>query len=221
MEKRAGTRSKRVISIGMPYWAISGARSIAPWRRWTSNRSSTSARLDRTRHGKCPSAALRSKSRAAGLGPYSRARAMRRRSAILAVDQEGQGARPAVGRNLQDCGAPMVIKTAGSANSSPAPLSQVQYTQPVPLGIKCPKCGIGISPSVAPSGDGRSTVACAIPMRLFHLEQPVAVRVPAVASWDGRDQVQDDGRETTRKCLKCGHQINVEESAPEAEEVTA
>jgi len=26
--------------------------------------------------------------------------------------------------------------------------------------------------------------------------------------------------ETTRKCLKCGHQINVEESAPEAEEVT-
>src|SRR6266550_2859303 len=55
----------------------------------------------------------------------------------------------------QECGAPMVIKTGRygeflACTKFPA----CKHTRPVPLGVKCPKCGVGDLRSVAPGRDG-------------------------------------------------------------------
>ena len=96
-----------------------------------------------------------------------------------------------------------------------------KYTQPVPIGIKCPKCGTG-DLAERRTKRGRTFYGC---LRYPDCDystwnKPVVVPCPS-CGFVGMEEIKSKTTgETTRKCLKCAHQISVEETTPEAEEVT-
>jgi DNA topoisomerase-1 len=115
----------------------------------------------------------------------------------------------------QECGAPMVIKTGRygeflACTKFPA----CKHTRPVPLGVKCPKCGVG-DLAERRTRKGRNFFGC---LRYPECDystwnRPVAVACPS-CGFVGMEEKQTKTKGVSRKCLKCGHEITVEEAAP-------
>jgi DNA topoisomerase I len=123
----------------------------------------------------------------------------------------------------KECGAPMVIKTGRFGEFLACTrYPKCKYTQPVPLGIKCPKCTVG-DLAERRTKRGRTFYGC---LRYPDCDystwnKPVAVPCPS-CGFVGMEEIKSKTTgETTRKCLKCGHTMIAEESAPEAEEVAS
>jgi len=116
----------------------------------------------------------------------------------------------------KECGAPMVIKTGRFGEFLACTrYPECKHTRPVPLGIKCPKCDIG-DLAERRTKKGRNFFGC---LRYPDCDystwnRPVAVACPS-CGFMGMEQKQTKTSGTTRKCLKCGHEIAVEEGAPE------
>jgi DNA topoisomerase I len=121
----------------------------------------------------------------------------------------------------KECGAPMVIKTGRYGEFLACTrYPKCKHTQPVPLGIKCPKCGVG-DLAERRTKRGRTFYGC---LRYPDCDystwnKPVTVACPSCGFVGMEELKSKTTGETTRKCLKCGHQVTVEETAPEAEEV--
>ena len=121
----------------------------------------------------------------------------------------------------KECGAPMVIKTGRYGEFLACTrYPKCKYTQPVPLGIKCPKCGIG-DLAERRTKKGRTFYGC---LRYPDCDystwnKPVAVPCPNCGFVGMEELKSKTTGETTRKCLKCGHTMIVEDTAPEPEEV--
>ncbi len=115
----------------------------------------------------------------------------------------------------QECGAPMVIKSGRygeflACTRFPA----CKHTRPVPLGVKCPKCGVG-DLAERRTKKGRNFFGC---LRYPECDystwnRPVAVACPS-CGFVGMEEKQTKTKGVSRKCLKCGHEITVEEAAP-------
>src|SRR6266571_3375011 len=123
----------------------------------------------------------------------------------------------------KECGAPMVIKTGRFGEFLACTrYPKCKYTQPVPLGITCPKCGVG-DLAERRTKRGRTFYGC---LRYPDCDystwnKPVAVPCPS-CGFVGMEEIKSKTTgETTRKCLKCGHQVTVEAEAAEAEEVAS
>jgi DNA topoisomerase-1 len=116
----------------------------------------------------------------------------------------------------KECGAPMVIKTGRFGEFLACTrYPECKHTRPVPLGIKCPKCGVG-DLAERRTKKGRNFFGC---LRYPDCDystwnRPVAVPCPS-CGFVGMEQRQSKTTGATRKCLKCGHEIAVEEAAPE------
>ena len=120
----------------------------------------------------------------------------------------------------QECGAPMVIKTGRygeflACTRFPA----CKHTRPVPLGVKCPKCGVG-DLAERRTKKGRNFFGC---LRYPECDystwtRPVPVACPS-CGFVGMEEKQTKARGVSRKCLKCGHEIQVEEAVTPAETV--
>jgi DNA topoisomerase-1 len=116
----------------------------------------------------------------------------------------------------KECGSPMVIKTGRFGEFlACTTYPKCKHTRPVPLGIKCPKCGEG-DLAERRTRKGRNFFGC---LRYPDCDystwnKPVAVPCPS-CGFVGMEQRQSKTAGATRKCLKCGHEIPVEETAPE------
>src|SRR5947207_1587781 len=115
----------------------------------------------------------------------------------------------------QECSAPMVIKTGRygeflACTRFPA----CKHTRPVPLGVKCPKCGVG-DLAERRTKKGRNFFGC---LRYPECDystwnRPVPVPCPS-CGFVGMEEKQTKTKGVSRKCLKCGHEITVEEAVP-------
>ena len=115
----------------------------------------------------------------------------------------------------KECGAPMVIKTGRfgeflACTRYPA----CKHTRPVPLGIKCPKCGVG-DLAERRTRRGRNFFGCLrYPDCDFSVwNRPVAVPCPN-CGFLGMEQKQTKATGAYRKCLKCAHEVPLTEGAP-------
>ena len=118
----------------------------------------------------------------------------------------------------KECGAPMVIKTGRFGEFLACTrYPQCKHTRPVPLGIKCPKCGEG-DLAERRTKKGRTFYGC---LRYPDCDystwnKPVAVPCPS-CGFVGMEELKSKttgGGGLTRRCLKCGHEVAVEEVAP-------
>jgi DNA topoisomerase-1 len=115
----------------------------------------------------------------------------------------------------QECGAPMVIKTGRYGEFLACTrYPKCTHTRPVPLGVKCPKCGIG-DLAERRTRKGRNFFGC---LRYPECDystwnRPVPVACPS-CGFLGMEEKQTKAAGATRKCLKCGHEITLEEAAP-------
>jgi DNA topoisomerase-1 len=113
------------------------------------------------------------------------------------------------------CGAPLVIKTGRYGEFlACTQYPKCKHTQPVPLGIKCPVCGTG-DIAERRTRRGRHFWGC---LRYPDCDystwsQPVAVACPA-CGFVGMEQKQSKTAGVTRKCMKCGHEVQLEEQVP-------
>jgi len=112
------------------------------------------------------------------------------------------------------CGAPMVIKTGRFGEF----LACTRYpeckgTRPIPLGIKCPKCGTG-DLAERRSRRGRTFFGCTrYPECDFtSWNRPVAVPCPS-CGFVGAETRQSKAKGAYRRCLKCGTEFPAEEGA--------
>ncbi|MBI1723737.1 MAG: type I DNA topoisomerase [Gemmatimonadetes bacterium] len=120
----------------------------------------------------------------------------------------------------EKCGRPMVIKTGRFGEFLACTgYPKCKNTKPVPLGVKCPKCGIG-DLAERRSKRGRSFFGCSrYPECDFSLwNRPVPVVCPSCGNI-GAEVKKSKVRGETRKCLKCGTEFAAEEAA--SAEVTA
>ena len=114
----------------------------------------------------------------------------------------------------KECGAPMVIKTGRYGEFLACTrYPQCKHTRPVPLGIKCPKCGEG-DIAERRTRRGRNFWGC---LRYPDCDystwnQPVAVPCPE-CGFVGMEQRQSKTSGVTRKCMKCAHEVQLEEPA--------
>jgi len=128
----------------------------------------------------------------------------------------------------RECGAPMVIKTGRYGEFLACTrYPKCKHTRPVPLGVKCPKCGEG-DLAERRTRKGRNFFGC---LRYPDCDysvwnRPVAIACPS-CGFVGMEEKQSKATGATgaagvtgvtRKCLKCGHEVTVEEAAP-AEQV--
>ena len=115
----------------------------------------------------------------------------------------------------QECGAPMVIKTGRYGEFLACTrYPKCKHTRPVPLGVKCPKCGVG-DLAERRTKKGRNFFGC---LRYPECDysvwnKPVAVACPA-CGFVGMEERQSKTEGATRKCLKCGHEVLVAEATP-------
>jgi len=89
-----------------------------------------------------------------------------------------------------------------------------KHTRPVPLGVKCPKCGVG-DLAERRTRKGRNFFGC---LRYPECDystwnRPVAAPCPS-CGFVGMEEKQSKTKGVSRKCLKCGHEITVEEPTP-------
>ena len=115
----------------------------------------------------------------------------------------------------QECGAPMVIKTGRYGEFLACTrYPKCKHTRPVPLGVKCPKCGTG-DLAERRTRKGRNFFGC---LRYPDCDystwnRPVPVACPS-CGFLGMEEKQTKATGATRKCLKCGHEITLEEVTP-------
>jgi len=90
---------------------------------------------------------------------------------------------------------------------------ECKHTRPIPLGVKCPRCGDG-DLAERRTKRGRSFFGCSnYPKCDFSTwYRPVPEPCPE-CNYVGVEKRQTKGRGEYRKCLKCGHEYSVEESA--------
>ena len=91
---------------------------------------------------------------------------------------------------------------------------QCKHTRPVPLGVKCPKCGTG-ELAERRTRKGRNFFGC---LRYPDCDystwnRPVPVACPS-CGFVGMEEKQTKAAGATRKCLKCGHEVTLEEVTP-------
>jgi DNA topoisomerase-1 len=112
-----------------------------------------------------------------------------------------------------ECGAPMVIKTGRYGEFLACTrYPECKHTQPVPLGVKCPKCGVG-DLAERRSKRGRSFFGCSrYPECDFTVwNRPVPDVCPS-CGYVGAESKQSKARGAYRKCLKCGTEFAAEEA---------
>jgi DNA topoisomerase-1 len=115
----------------------------------------------------------------------------------------------------KECGAPMVIKTGRFGEFLACTrYPKCTHTRPVPLGIKCPKCGDG-DLAERRTKKGRNFYGCLrYPDCDFSVwNKPVPVNCPS-CGYLGMELKQTKTMGASRKCLKCGHEETVDEQAP-------
>ena len=119
------------------------------------------------------------------------------------------------------CGAPLVIKTGRYGEFMACTrYPKCDHTQPVPLGVKCPKCGVG-DLAERRSKRGRSFFGCSrYPECDFTVwNRPVPVTCPS-CGYVGAESKQTKARGAFRKCLKCGTEFAAEETPATAAAAT-
>jgi DNA topoisomerase-1 len=119
------------------------------------------------------------------------------------------------------CGKPMVIKTGRFGEFLACTgYPKCKNTRPVPLGVKCPRCGTGELAEKRAKRGGRKFYGCnRYPECDFTVwNRPVPV-VCAECGNVGMEQKETRTKGTTRKCLKCGNEVDVEVPAETAEAV--
>jgi DNA topoisomerase I len=115
----------------------------------------------------------------------------------------------------KECGAPMVIKTGRYGEFLACTrYPKCKHTRPVPLGVKCPKCGVG-DLAERRTRKGRNFFGC---LRYPDCDystwnRPVPVACPSCGFLGMEERQSKSGGGATRKCLKCGHEVTVEEAA--------
>jgi DNA topoisomerase-1 len=115
----------------------------------------------------------------------------------------------------RDCGAPMVVKTGRFGEFLACTrYPQCKYTQPVPLGVKCPKCGVG-DLAERRTRKGRNFFGCLrYPDCDFSTwNKPVAEPCPS-CGFVGMEHKPIKTGGVARKCLKCAHEDTLAESGP-------
>jgi DNA topoisomerase-1 len=120
----------------------------------------------------------------------------------------------------EKCGRPMVIKSGRFGEFLACTgYPKCRNTRPVPLGVKCPRCGTG-DLGEKRSKKGRRFYGCnRYPDCNFTTwHRPVPVVCPS-CGWIGAEARETKARGAYRKCLKCGTEFAPE--AAEAAEVTA
>jgi DNA topoisomerase-1 len=114
----------------------------------------------------------------------------------------------------KECGAPMVIKTGRFGEFLACTrYPKCTHTRPVPLGIKCPKCEVG-DLAERRTKKGRNFYGCLrYPDCDFSVwNKPVAVNCPS-CGYLGMEEKRTKTMGVSRKCLKCGHEMMVDEAA--------
>ncbi|MDP3773788.1 MAG: type I DNA topoisomerase [Gemmatimonadales bacterium] len=114
----------------------------------------------------------------------------------------------------EKCGRAMVIKTGRFGEFMACTgYPKCKNTKPVPLGVKCPKCGIG-DLAERRSKRGRSFFGCnRYPECDFTVwNRPAPVVCPACGNI-GMEIKTSKSKGETRKCLKCGTEFAAEEAA--------
>jgi DNA topoisomerase-1 len=115
----------------------------------------------------------------------------------------------------RECGAPMVIKTGRYGEFLACTrYPKCTHTRPVPLGIKCPKCAVG-DLAERRTARGRNFFGC---LRYPECDysvwnRPVAVTCPS-CGFLGMEEKRTKTMGASRKCLKCGHEMQLEEAQP-------
>jgi DNA topoisomerase-1 len=116
----------------------------------------------------------------------------------------------------KECGSPMVIKTGRYGEFLACTrYPKCKHTRPVPLGVKCPKCAIG-DLAERRTRKGRNFFGC---LRYPECDystwnRPVPVACPSCGFVGMEErQTKGGGGGATRKCLKCAHEVTVEEAA--------
>ena len=120
------------------------------------------------------------------------------------------------------CGRPMVIKTGRFGEFLACTgYPKCKNTKPVPLGVKCPTCGIG-ELTEKRSKRGRTFFGCnRYPACDFSAwNRPVPAVCPACGNV-GAEAKSTKARGEFRKCLKCGNEFAAEPVAPEPAEAAA
>jgi DNA topoisomerase I len=114
----------------------------------------------------------------------------------------------------EKCGRPMVIKTGRFGEFMACTgYPKCKNTKPVPLGVKCPKCGIG-DLAEKRSKKGRKFFGCnRYPQCDFTAwNRPVPDVCPSCGNI-GAEARETKGRGAYRKCLKCGTEFAAVEAA--------
>ena len=113
----------------------------------------------------------------------------------------------------KECDAPMVIKTGRFGEFLACTrYPECKHTRPVPLGIKCPKCGEG-DLAERRTKKGRTFYGC---LRYPDCDystwnKPVAVPCPS-CGFVGMEELKSKATGgLTHRCLKCAHEVPVEE----------
>ncbi|MFI5206908.1 MAG: type I DNA topoisomerase [Gemmatimonadales bacterium] len=122
----------------------------------------------------------------------------------------------------EKCGKPMVIKTGRFGEFMACTgYPKCKNTRPVPLGVKCPKCGIG-DLAEKRSKKGRSFFGCnRYPACDFTVwNRPVPAVCPSCGNV-GAEQKTTKARGTWNKCLKCGTEFAAAAEPAEPAEVAA
>jgi DNA topoisomerase-1 len=120
-----------------------------------------------------------------------------------------------------ECGAPMVIKTGRFGEFLACTrYPKCKHTRPIPLGVKCPRCGTG-DLAERRSKRGRAFFGCSrYPECDFSTwNRPVPAVCPSCGHI-GAESRKTKTRSEFRKCFKCGTEFAAEAS-PVSAEVTA
>jgi DNA topoisomerase-1 len=115
----------------------------------------------------------------------------------------------------KECGSPMVIKTGRFGEFlACTTYPKCKYTQPVPLGVKCPKCEVG-DLAERRTRKGRNFFGCLrYPECDFSTwNKPVPVTCPS-CGYLGMEVKQSKTLGASRKCLKCGFEDTLGEDGP-------
>lgn len=116
-----------------------------------------------------------------------------------------------------ECSSPMVIKTGryGEFLACTA-YPKCKHTRPVPLGVKCPACGIG-DLTARRTRRGRTFYGCSrYPECEFSTwHRPVAATCPS-CGFIGAEERSTKARGEYRRCLKCHHEFLPEEAPQES-----
>jgi DNA topoisomerase-1 len=121
-------------------------------------------------------------------------------------------------QKCRECGGDMVIKTGRYGEFLACKnFPKCTHTRPVPLGVKCPKCGVGELVEKRAKRRGRTFYGCdryqadGSGCDFTAWNKPVPVPCPE-CGFVGMEHRETKTAGASRKCLKCGHEITLAES---------